>query len=161
MNGEKSDDSSRPALLQPRSARGGGAMPYVQTVLLPRMRNRARRPHDLRRMCDRPYARCIQDRARIHGSVDRNSHRRPVDRLARLLLFGLDACPHPFEISRSLIVSAIDLLEEAVNLLRGASLETAVTYLIGAAPLTLGYLFFLTDMNRSPYAFEHRLQYHG
>ena len=52
-------------------------------------------------------------------------------------------------------MSAIDLLEEAVNLLRGASLETAVTYLIGAAPLTLGYLFFLTDMNRSPYAFEH------
>ncbi len=52
-------------------------------------------------------------------------------------------------------MSAIDLLEEAVNLLRGASLETAVTYLIGAAPLTLAYLFFLTDMNRSPYAFEH------
>jgi len=52
-------------------------------------------------------------------------------------------------------VNAIDLLEEAVNLLRGASLETAVTYLIGAAPLTLAFLFFLTDMNRSPYAFEH------
>jgi hypothetical protein len=54
-------------------------------------------------------------------------------------------------------VSAIDLLEEAVNLLRGASLDTAVTYLIGAAPLTLAFLFFLTDMNRSPYAFEHLL----
>src|ERR1700733_4105161 len=87
--------------------------------------------------------------------MDRHSDRRPADRVAGLLLFGFDARPPPLEISRSLIVSAIDLLEEAVNLLRGASLETAVTYLIGAAPLTLGYLFFLTDMNRSPYAFEH------
>ncbi len=52
-------------------------------------------------------------------------------------------------------MSAIDLLEEAVNLLRGASLDTALTYLIGAAPLTLAYLFFLADMNRSPYAFDH------
>ena len=52
-------------------------------------------------------------------------------------------------------MNAIDLLEEAVNLLRGAPLETAVIYLIGAAPFTLAFLFFLTDMNRSPYAFEH------
>ncbi len=51
--------------------------------------------------------------------------------------------------------NSIDMLEEAVNLLRAASLDTAVTYLIGAAPLTLAYLFFLADMNRSPYAFEH------
>lgn len=51
--------------------------------------------------------------------------------------------------------SAIDLLEEAVHLLRAASLETMVAYLIGAAPLALGFLFFLADMNRSPYAFEH------
>lgn len=52
-------------------------------------------------------------------------------------------------------MSAIDLLEEAVNLLRGAPLETSVTYLVGAAPLTLAFLFFLADMNRSPYAFDH------
>jgi hypothetical protein len=52
-------------------------------------------------------------------------------------------------------VNAIDLLEEAVNLLRRAPLETAVAYLIGAAPFTLAFLFFLTDMNRSSYAFEH------
>jgi hypothetical protein len=52
-------------------------------------------------------------------------------------------------------VNAIDLLEEAVNLLRRAPIETSVTYLIGAAPFTLAFLFFLTDMNRSPYAFEH------
>lgn len=55
----------------------------------------------------------------------------------------------------SAAMSGIDLLEEAVNLLLGAPAGTALTYLIGAVPLTLGYLFFLTDMNRSPYAFEH------
>lgn len=51
--------------------------------------------------------------------------------------------------------SSIDILEEAVNLLRSARIETALTYLIGAVPLTLAFLFFLADMNRSPYAFEH------
>jgi hypothetical protein len=51
--------------------------------------------------------------------------------------------------------TSIDILEEAVNLLRVAPLPTAVTYLIGAAPLTLAFLFFLADMNRSLYAFEH------
>jgi hypothetical protein len=51
--------------------------------------------------------------------------------------------------------SSIDILEEAVTLLRSSALETVVTYLIGAAPLTLAFLFFLADMNRSPYAFEH------
>ncbi len=50
---------------------------------------------------------------------------------------------------------SIDLLEEAVNLLRAAPLETAVAYLLGAAPLTVAFLFFLADMNRSPYAFDH------
>jgi len=52
-------------------------------------------------------------------------------------------------------VNAIDLLEEAVNLLRCSPLETAVAYLIGAVPFTLAFLFFLTDMNRSRYASEH------
>jgi hypothetical protein len=52
-------------------------------------------------------------------------------------------------------VNAIDVLEEAVNLLRGASLDTALTYLIGAAPLTLAFLFFLADMSRSAYASDH------
>jgi hypothetical protein len=50
---------------------------------------------------------------------------------------------------------SIDILEEAVNLLRAAPLETALAYLMGAAPLAVAFLFFLVDMNRSPYAFEH------
>lgn len=51
--------------------------------------------------------------------------------------------------------TSIDILEEAVHLLRAAPIETAATYLIGAVPLNLGFLFFLADMNRSAYAFEH------
>jgi hypothetical protein len=51
--------------------------------------------------------------------------------------------------------TSIDILEEAVRLLRAAPLDAALTYLIGAVPLTLAFLFFLADMNRSPYAFEH------
>lgn len=37
--------------------------------------------------------------------------------------------------------TSIDILEEAVHLLRAAPIETAATYLIGAAPLILGFLF--------------------
>ncbi len=51
--------------------------------------------------------------------------------------------------------TSIDILEEAVGLLRSAPLDTTLTYFIGAVPLTLGFLFFLADMNRSPYASEH------
>ncbi|HLX43958.1 MAG TPA: hypothetical protein VKR43_11010 [Bryobacteraceae bacterium] len=50
---------------------------------------------------------------------------------------------------------AMDILEEAVNLLRGASLGTWVVYLAGSVPFLLALLFFLNDMTRSPFAFEH------
>jgi len=52
---------------------------------------------------------------------------------------------------------ALDLLEEAVNLLRSVTLQAAVAYLTGAVPFLLGLLFFLSDMGRSPFAFEHLL----
>jgi len=51
--------------------------------------------------------------------------------------------------------SAIDILEEAVALLRFAPSDAIAAYLIGAAPFTLAFLFFVSDMNRSPYAAEH------
>lgn len=54
--------------------------------------------------------------------------------------------------------TSIDILEEAVSLLRSSTLDIAATYLAGAVPFTLGFLFFLADMSRSPYAFE-RLPY--
>src|SRR5271154_3100781 len=51
--------------------------------------------------------------------------------------------------------SAIDILEEAVNLLHAAPLRAWVVYLTGAVPFVLALLFFLNDMTRSPFAFEH------
>ena len=50
---------------------------------------------------------------------------------------------------------AIDILEEAVNLLRSAPLSAAVAYLTGAVPFILALLFFLNDMTRSAFASEH------
>src|SRR5882724_8732413 len=51
--------------------------------------------------------------------------------------------------------SAIDILEQAVNLLRAAPLAAVVAYLTGAIPFTLGLLFFLVDMSHSPFASEY------
>ncbi len=52
-------------------------------------------------------------------------------------------------------LGAVAILEEAVTLLRSAPLATVVAYLAGAVPFLLGLLFFLSDMSRSPFAFEH------
>jgi hypothetical protein len=49
----------------------------------------------------------------------------------------------------------IDILEEAVNLLRSAPLSALVPYLVGAIPFVVALLFFLNDMTRSPFASEH------
>jgi hypothetical protein len=50
---------------------------------------------------------------------------------------------------------AIEILEQAVNLLRGATLGAWVIYLTGAVPFVLALLFFLNNMTRSPFAAEH------
>lgn len=50
---------------------------------------------------------------------------------------------------------AIDLLEQAVQLLRGAPFAVHVTYLAGAVPFLLALLFFLNDMTHGPYADDH------
>ena len=52
-------------------------------------------------------------------------------------------------------MNAIDILEEAVALLRGAPMRALVAYLFGAVPFVLALLFFLNDMTRSPFAFDH------
>ena len=52
-------------------------------------------------------------------------------------------------------MSAIEILERSVSLLRAAPLRIVVMYLIGAIPFMLGLLFFLSDMMRSPFAAEH------
>ena len=49
---------------------------------------------------------------------------------------------------------AIEILEQAVNLLRAAPAQAIVIYLAGAIPFTLAGLVFLNDMTFSPYAFD-------
>src|SRR4051812_38814380 len=46
----------------------------------------------------------------------------------------------------------IELLEEAVHLLRRSPATVLATYYLGALPFVLGLLFFWADMSRSPFA---------
>src|ERR1041385_4539994 len=50
---------------------------------------------------------------------------------------------------------ALELIEEAIHLLRAAPLSTIATYYLGALPFVLGLLYFWTDMSRSPFASGH------
>ncbi len=50
---------------------------------------------------------------------------------------------------------AIDILEQAVQLLRSAPPSAHVAYLAGAVPFILALLFFWNDMTHSPFASEH------
>ena len=50
---------------------------------------------------------------------------------------------------------ALDLIEEAVALLRRAPAEALFLYLLGAIPFWLGLLYFLSDMSRNAYAAFH------
>jgi hypothetical protein len=49
----------------------------------------------------------------------------------------------------------MDLVEEAIHLLRMAPGAVVAGYYIGSLPFILGLLFFWTDMSRSPYADQH------
>jgi hypothetical protein len=51
--------------------------------------------------------------------------------------------------------SGIDLIEEATHALRCAPPGTLTIYYSGAIPFVLGFLYFWTDMSRSPYANQH------
>jgi hypothetical protein len=51
--------------------------------------------------------------------------------------------------------SAIDLLEEAVHLLRGAPLSVHAIYAAGVLPCAMGFLYFWADMSRGAYARDH------
>ena len=52
----------------------------------------------------------------------------------------------------------LDLMEEAVHLLRCAPLPFFGWYLLGVLPFLLGLLYFWTDMSWSALAFEHRAE---
>lgn len=50
---------------------------------------------------------------------------------------------------------ALDLLEEAVHLLRTAPAAALATYYVGSLAFVLGALYFWADMSRSPFARQH------
>jgi len=50
---------------------------------------------------------------------------------------------------------ALDLIEEAVHLLRTAPAAAWAAYYIGSLSFVLGVLYFLADMSRSPFARQH------
>lgn len=52
-------------------------------------------------------------------------------------------------------LGCIDLLENAVQLLRSTPLSIWLSYYIGAVPFILGLLFFIADMSTSAFAEEH------
>src|SRR5580704_5702787 len=51
--------------------------------------------------------------------------------------------------------SALDLLEEATQLLRTAPAAVLAVYFLGTIPFVLGLLYFWADMSRSPLAPQH------
>ena len=51
--------------------------------------------------------------------------------------------------------TALDLIEEAVHLLRTAPVAALASYCLGSLPFLLGLLYFWADMGRSPFAREH------
>lgn len=50
---------------------------------------------------------------------------------------------------------SMDLVEEAVSLLRAAQLSTHLAYYLGAIPFWIGLLYFISDMSRSAFAADH------
>src|SRR5256885_16666020 len=50
---------------------------------------------------------------------------------------------------------AIELIEEAVHLLRRAPLAVLASYYAGGLPFVLASLYFWADMSRSPFAYQH------
>lgn len=50
---------------------------------------------------------------------------------------------------------SLDILEEAVHLLRIVPLQTLFLYFYGTFPFLLGFLYFWADMSRGPFAYRH------
>src|SRR5207253_1825772 len=50
---------------------------------------------------------------------------------------------------------AVELIEEAVHLLRRAPAASLALYYAGTLPFVLGLLYFWADMSRSPFAGQH------
>src|SRR5436309_1154196 len=51
--------------------------------------------------------------------------------------------------------TGLELIDEAMHLLRNASALTLATYYAGTVPFILGFLYFWSDMSRNPFAGQH------
>ena len=49
----------------------------------------------------------------------------------------------------------LELIEEAIHLLRAAPASLLARYYLGALPFVLGLLYYWADMSRSPFAYQH------
>src|SRR5262245_44472413 len=56
---------------------------------------------------------------------------------------------------RHLGKGALELIEEAIHLLRSAPAAVLASYYVGAGPFVLGLLYFWGDMSRSAFAAQH------
>jgi hypothetical protein len=54
---------------------------------------------------------------------------------------------------------SLDLLEEAVHLLRQAPFRVLLLYGIGTFPFLLGFLYFWADMSRGPFAYRYAAEF--
>src|SRR5213083_578822 len=50
---------------------------------------------------------------------------------------------------------SLELIEEAVHLLRAAPAASVAVYYLGAIPFVLGFLYFVAEMSQSPFANQH------
>lgn len=54
-------------------------------------------------------------------------------------------------------VAALELIEQAVHLVRAAPVGTLATYYAGTLPFALGLLYFWADLSRNPFAQQHAI----
>lgn len=52
-------------------------------------------------------------------------------------------------------IGALEIIEEATHLLRGAPVRVLASYYVGSAAFVLGFLYFWADMSRGAYAQKH------
>src|SRR5579863_10326041 len=130
-------------------------MSLLPPLFLPGMRHRTSRADDLRRLPGRRRS-CFRGSERMGRRIMVPLRRRRISAgLAGFLLSRRDAGARAIRFFRVAEMNSLEILEQAVNLLRSAPLPAVLAYLTGAVPFSIALLFFLNDMNRSPFAFDH------
>src|SRR5262249_41776946 len=139
------------------------------------MRHRTRRPGCLRRVSKPSHGYCIEEAASTPTGGEGDAIGvQPRYRLVFLLSCWRNPGPIAGLVSRRPFMaqflaqpvvkqssgadagrSGLDLIEEAMHLLRRAPASTLAVYYAGAIPFTIVFLYFWADMSRSPFAVDH------